>query len=363
MTGYFCATPYHIMAAMTMACGEEKPDNILVILDHFKIDEALVKRIRETDVFGEVVLYHSNNKTRLSRAKRLVNTFIPDKLMRRLMYQTACEKWVFFALDFINLTHVIAAYEKRGIACEFAYGEDGSGAYVYKNCYVPSALPAKLMKLNGHGKYLDRVKNLYVYKPAYMVENTHFCAKEIPQSAEISAKLKEAVCHVWPLEEEASLISGILYFEQPYAKEICEGNIATEQKCLGLAAEILDADIMVKMHPRSQNQYLWADYEIMRTTIPFEAVLLQSKALPKLIMANNSTALFSAYLLDGLVGEACPSMFLSNLMPVKVAGVSAAAEKFCALINENCEDAGLLFPKTQEEFQSMLRHLADVAAE
>ena len=48
-------------------------------------------------------------------------------------------------------------YEKRGIACEFAFGDDGVGTYIRPGIYKPKPISQKLLKLNGRLGLVDRV--------------------------------------------------------------------------------------------------------------------------------------------------------------------------------------------------------------
>ena len=164
MNCFFCATPYHIIASMTMAVGTlAGEESTLVVLDHFSMDEGMLERIRSTGIFREVILYKSNNKTKLNKAKRLLGVFCPDRFMRKLAHQTAFCHCIFFALDFLNLGYLAKIYRKRGVSCRFAFGDDGIGAYLNADCYRPKALVVKLLKASGRFADLQRVKDLYLH--------------------------------------------------------------------------------------------------------------------------------------------------------------------------------------------------------
>ena len=65
MIGFLCATPYHLIAATTIASGEFKDhESVLVLMDHAaNVDEQFIEKIRSADIFSEVHLYKSNKKT------------------------------------------------------------------------------------------------------------------------------------------------------------------------------------------------------------------------------------------------------------------------------------------------------------
>lgn len=358
MNCFVCATPYHIIASITLATGKfAEEESMLVVLNHFNIDEDMVQRIRDTGVFKEVVLYNSNNKTKWNKAKRLANVFVPDRVMNRLANQMAFSHCVFFALDFLNLAYMVKRYQKRGIQCEFAFGDDGIGAYLNVACYHPKASVVKLLMLTGRLAALESVKKLFVYKPELMVENKEFSLEKIPQSPEIYAKLQQAVARIFVMESDIDVSHAILYFEQPVESEESKDNLKEEQRFLKLAMEKQKLKAVVKMHPRSTCEALWAEYPVMKTKIPFEAMVLQKNYAPAVMMSNCSTAMFSVYLLDNLPVGKCPSIFLNRLIPHQNERFNKAMERYFNLLNSGDETANLYSPSNEEEFTALLEKL------
>lgn len=358
MNCFVCATPYHIIASITLATGKfAGEESMLVVLNHFDIDEAMVQRIRSTRVFKEVLLYNSNNKTKWNKAKRLANVFVPDRVMNRLANQMAFSHCVFFALDFLNLAYMVKRYQKRGINCEFAFGDDGIGAYVNIACYHPKDFVVQLLKYTNRLSALETVKKLYVYKPELMVENREFVPEKIPQSPEIYEKLQQAVSKIFVMEADADVNHAILYFEQPIESEAGKENTKEEQRLLKQAMEKKNLKAVVKMHPRSTGEAVWHEFPIMKTKIPFEAMVLQKNYAPAVMMSNCSTAMFSVYLLDNLPIGKCPSIFLNRLVPYQNERLNKAIERYFNLLNSEDEAANLYSPATEEEFTVLLEKL------
>lgn len=358
MNCFFCATPYHIIASITLATGKfAGEESMLVVLNHFDIDEAMVQRIRSTGVFKEVLLYNSNNKSNWSKAKRLANVFVPDRVMNRLANQMSFSHCVFFALDFLNLAYMVKCYQKRGINCEFAFGDDGIGAYVNVTLYQPKAFVVQLLKITGRLSALETVKKLYVYKPELMVENRAFVLEKIPQSLEIYEKVQQAVSKIFVMETDLDVNHAILYFEQPIASEAGKENTEEEQRLLKLAMEKKNLAAVVKMHPRSTGEEVWREFPIMKTKIPFEAMVLQKNYAPSVMMSNCSTAMFSVYLLDHLPMGKCPSIFLNRLVPHQNERLNEAITRYFHLLNSGDEEENLYSPSTEEEFTALLDKL------
>lgn len=359
MNCFFCATPYHIIASMTMASGTlAGKESMLVVMDHFSMDEGMLDRIRSTGIFREVILFRNNNKTKLNKAKRLLRVFCPDPLIYRLAHKTAFSHCVFFALDFLNLAYLAKTYRKRGISCEFSFGDDGIGAYLNDKCYIPKPFVVKLLKLSGRMNDLQRVRDLYVYKPELMVENTGFMLKKIDQSREIYETVRKAVSEIFVLGPDADVNHAILYFEQPGTSEASSENIEVEKKVLRQAMQRLSARAVVKMHPRSTSEALFTEFEIMKTKMPFEAMVLQQDYAPVMMLSNCSTAMFSMYLLDNLPAAECPSVFLNRYVPNQNERFNAAMENYRRLLNVSGEPARIFTPEDDCQLQQLLDDIA-----
>ncbi len=360
MNCFVCATPYHLIASVVLASGSFcGSDSTLVLLDHFAVEEDMLARIRSTGVFKEVILYKSNNKSLWNKVKRFTNVFFPDKTVRYLANETRFDHCIFFALDYLNLGYIAKSYRKRGIECEFAFGDDGIGTYVDANCYAAKPLVKKLLKLTGRLADEQAVKTLYVFKPELMVENTHYQAKKILQNGQVFEKVRRAVSEIFQFGQTADISGKILYFEQLSGPENEDPNWPVEQRLLRKAEEILQADSVVKMHPRSTGEALWKDFAVLKTRIPFEAMALEECCKPRMIMSNNSTAMITAYLLDGLPVSECPAVFLCKLLPAVKEDVNAAMER-CFQILKPAEGESMLYvPQTEEELQTLLQKLAE----
>ena len=334
MVGYFCATPFHITAAITMQSEmfADEPAT-LVVLDHFNVDEALLERIRATGIFQEVLLYDNRYRTKMDNAKRLLRTFFPNRLMRDLAKKTAFSHFVCFALNFIDLTYMIKRYEKRGIDCEFSFGDDGVGTYIRPGIYRPKPVARRLLQLVGRLSLVDRVTRVYTYKPDFMVANREYDVYPILQSERACAARREAVRTIWPVGDDVDIDGKILYFEQPHeCGEGCE-ELRIEQDSLRLAVDKLDTEGVIKMHPRSAAEPLWSEFTILKAKMPYEVMLLQKQCDPKLMMTVSSTALFSTYLFDDLPAASCPAVLLYRLMPQKPGSLGGMLDKLCGVIN------------------------------
>lgn len=358
MNCFVCATPYHVVASTTMAMGMFSSEpSVLVVLDHFDIDEAMLGRIRETGVFCDVLLYKSNNKTKKNRARRLLNVFWPDKTMRYLAQKTKFSHVVFFALDFLNLAYMARAYEKRGIACEFSFGDDGIGTYLSTDCYRPRKFVVNLLKVTGRYQAYQSADKIYAYKPELIPKDHGLKVEKIVQEEDTVARLREVVQKVFVIADDINIDGRILYFEQPSIDRKSHENVLFEQKMLKETIRLLGVDACIKMHPRSTAEKLWGDFEILKTKVPFEVIMLQNKGKPKLLMSNCSTAMLSMYLLDCLRHTECPSVFLNQLIPHRNESFNEAMGNILSVLNSGKEPPKLYSPGSEEELELYLEQI------
>ncbi len=358
MVGYLCATPFHITAAITMQSGTFSDERAtLIILNHFNVDRQLLQRIKDTGVFDEVILFNNCYKTKLDNLKRLVNAFIPASTMRKIGNNTEFTHFICFALDFIDLTYIMKRYEKRGVECSFAFGDDGIGTYIREGIYKPKVISQKLLKLNGRLSYVDKINTVYVYKPQYMVANLGYDLRPILQSPEACRLRREAVSAIWPLDEDVKIDGGILYLEQPNENDQNNDDQKIEQDALKSAIDLFAAHSVVKMHPRSSAEEAWRPFGLIKTKMPYEVMLLQKQCAPLMMMTVNSTALFSAYMFDDLPAAECPSVLLYKLMIHQEGGLSEAMNRLCEIINQAQAEKRIFNPENEQELQQLLQEL------
>ncbi|MBQ8606251.1 MAG: hypothetical protein IJ408_05885 [Clostridia bacterium] len=357
MIGYLCATPYHVIAATTLASGKFKDEhNVLVIMDHFSIDEPLVKKIRALGIFNEVHLYKSNKKTKLNNFKRLVNAFFPPRIMRELAKKDF-DRFFCFALNFIDITYLIKKINKRSEKCEFAFADDGLGSYINEGIYTPTPTSERILKLNGRLKLLKTVKKLYVYKPDFVIANKEFELDKIPQTEDSVHALRRLVGALWPLDTDVDFDGKILHFEQPYANDPGDKITKEEQALIALIQNEMEAPSCIKMHPRSFGDAKWEHFDVIESKMPMEAMLLQKDCRPCLMTTNFSTASFASFLLDGIGASGVPTLLMVKLVDNKDLKLGELIEKFIDNLNEKLEDRSVFIPSDKDELIRIIEQI------
>ena len=346
-TYYICATPYHIIAASTLACGNFKDSQAkLLVMPHFVLSEEMIETLRQSGIYSSVEVYNYSNKSKLQNLKRLFNAFIPDRKIFKIAHDKNTERVVFFALDFIDAAYLV----KKG--CEVVFGDDGIGAYINGNCYKPRPRPVKVLKMKHQLELLEKITKLYVYKPDYVLSNRHLDLVEIQQSPDITTRITELVSKLWPVED-VEISNSILYFEQP--REDNSASLIKELKYVDKAKEVSGKDIYVKMHPRSTYRARYQQkYQVLDTNAPFEAMILQDKTKFDLMMTFTSTAIFVPFLINNSYSHYTKAILMQTIVD-GARGISF--EQLVDKIKENNPECEIYFPKDEEEFNEILKNV------
>lgn len=359
MIGFLCATPYHIMVAITMATGMyADKKSVLVVMDHAaNFDEKLIEKIRSLNIFYDVKLYKSNNKTKLNNLKRLFNAVFVPRLVRDLS-KTNFEKFFCLALNFIDAAYLIKKFKKRGINCEVAFADDGIGSYVSTTIYKPRKISEIILKFNGNAKYLGEIKRVFVYRPELVVVDFGKELVEIEQTEKSTAELKRAISVLWPLDSDVDAGGKIMYFEQPYGSAEYDYVIEEEISILKEVLTTVPVKACIKMHPRSNAEKMWSDFDIIKSKIPFEAMLLQQTCNPLMYMSNCSTALFSSYLISSFADASNNAVMLNQMPGLSMSDSGTAAlNAFVLQVNDKYKNGNIYSPKSKEELMDTVNKI------
>lgn len=345
------------MASITMATGMyADKKSVLVVMDHAaNFNEEFVEKIRSLDIFYDVKLYKSNNKTKINNIKRLLNTVFIPKVVRELA-STPFEKFFCLALNFIDAAYLIKNFKKRGVDCEVAFADDGIGTYVSETIYRPKKISGIILKTNGNYKYLREIKRAFVYRPELVVVDLGLELVEIEQSEKSTAALKRAISVLWPLDSDVDAGGKIMYFEQPYGDEGAGPVVEREIALLKEVVSELSVEACIKMHPRSDAEKMWSYFDVIKSKIPFEAMLLQQTCNPLMYMSNCSTALFSSYLISSFEGASNNAVMLNQMPGLSMSDSGTAALKaFVLQVNDKYKNGNIYSPKSKDELFDIVR--------
>ncbi len=351
MIAFYCATPYHILVSVNMMLNEHKgqPADIYV-LNYFDGAKEMVDRLNQCGLFRRAVFIPVNNYTLYEKIKRFVHVFLPDVRIRQMMRRFDYQVFYFFALDFLNISYIIKKAMQKRVPCRFCYGEDGIGSYI-KDIYVPSETVSKLLNICGRTKYLQEIREMYVYAPELVVANRNFRPMGLKKFNHHDPELARVCSVLWP--HKADLKGRVLYFQQPLNERNGIDLSSIERQLIEEISTVFGADrFSIKLHPRTQNPQDFPQSAVIKSTVPFEIYALNFDFSRHLLVSAISTASFAPFL---LLGQYPDLIFTYRLYGEGVVSIGKTFGQFMEKFISGYEEKGrILIPETLEEYRQCI---------
>ncbi len=289
--GYFCATPLHILHAVTMRLTTDKDaQGDIVVYNHFADAPRMVGALEGLGLFRRVILYDNNTLSLAGKVRRLWHALVPDTGIRSLLTNPfPYDKVVFFALDALTMTQLM----QKGGDCAFYYGEDGIGSYINPALYRFSDVSRLLLWITGRRKYLAAVKGVYLHDPALRVANTHLAAVQMERLAFTDPAMVRVLRALWDVDENALDTSRpVMYFQEPLREVFDTDAPYIEEQALALAEEAFGPGrLYVKRHPRMAVEQP-TDDRVLPCNAPYERVMgLWDQSATTLVSVISTAAL------------------------------------------------------------------------
>lgn len=289
--GYFCATPLHILHAVTMRLTTDKDTyGDIYVYNHFSDAPRMVEALKGLGLFHQVVLYDNCTQHIGDKARRLWHSLVPDKTIQSLLMDPfPYNKVVFFALDALTMTQLM----EKGQACDFYYGEDGIGSYINPVLYRFSGISRLLLSLTGRKKYLSAVKGIYLHDPDLRVVNRHLPAVKMERAPFTDPDMERVLETLWAVDETVlDTTRPVMYFQEPLREVFDADAPHIEAQALSLAEEAFGPDkLYVKCHPRMVSK-LPADHRILPCNAPYERIMgLWNQSTVTLVSVISTAAL------------------------------------------------------------------------
>lgn len=296
--GYFCATPLHILHAVTMHLSNDKQtEGDIYIYNHFADAPRMVDALKELGLFQRVVLYDNSTRYVGDKFRRLWHSFVPDKVIRPLLTgDFPYQKAVFFALDALTMTQLM----KKGRDCEFYFGEDGIGSYINPSLYRFSEISRFLLWLTGRRKYLATVKGIYLHDPALRVTNLHLPAEPMERVSFTDPAMEQVLRALWAVDESLlDTTRPVMYFQEPLREVFGTDAPHVEELALTLAEGAFgQGRLYVKAHPRMVKT-VSKDAKLLPINAPYERLMGLWEQTTATLVSVISTASLQPLLLCG----------------------------------------------------------------
>ena len=295
--GYFCATPLHILHAVTMRLTTDRDaTGDIVVYNHFADAPRMVMALEGLGLFRRVTLYDNHTLSLSGKARRLWHSLVPDRVIRPLLTGPfPYDKVVFFALDALTMTQLM----QKGRSCAFYYGEDGIGSYINPALYRFSDVSRLLLRLTGRQKYLAAVQGIYLHDPDLRVVNTHLTGVRMERLPFTAPAMVRVLRALWTVEEAAlDTTRPVTYFREPLREVFGADAPHVEEMALALAEEAFGPHrLYIKRHPRMAEGAV--DHRTLPCNAPYERLMELWDQSATTLVSVISTAALQPLLLCG----------------------------------------------------------------
>ena len=294
--GYFCATPLHILHAVSMRLTTDRDaEGDIYVYNHFADAPRMVESLKGMGLFRKATLYCNNTLSLKEKMRRLWHAFVPDMAMRPLLTEPFLyKKVIFFALDALTMTQLMA----KGQNCDFYYGEDGVGSYINPALYRFSGVSRLLLRLTGRNRYIAAVKGIYLHAPDLRVVNTHLTGVTMEKVPYDDPAMERALQMLWPVDETVvDTRRPVMYFREPLREVFGTDAPHIEEQALQLAEDAFGGGVYVKRHPRMTDGT--ADERILPCNAPYERLMGLWEQPRTVLVSAISTAALQPLILCG----------------------------------------------------------------
>lgn len=330
-----CNTYAQLIVMLQMKMTIFKDEKVSLILsDHSRDADNVVKRFRESDIFENVIYLKTKeidyaNGISLSSLNLVMKGVFGKYFFENEMICTEkFDLFLYFNYSFSANLLFTQFYEKnKNMEC--ARFEEGVTSYNHRinepdNENVPKKIKilVKLRKIFHKTNIYDKTETFYCYYPEFYTGSLN--AVRVPLIREEQIELQNIIREVFDLKEEN------LEYKQKYIYFACVGDLEGGQPIgeVELAKKIANLvgqdNLLIKVHPRDtsgafENAGLLVD---CNSSKPWEAIQLSMDFSQYIFMSAISSSVLSVNL---MMEDAPKSYFLYNLCNVKENTVAQSA--------------------------------------
>lgn len=352
MVGFLCSTPYHILLSINMALNDFKDDKkSIVIFRRFLDSDRICNILKDSGIFEEVILLETHNFDGLNNWNRRLRMIFFYNKFNKFYTKYDFSKFIFFSLDFLDISFIVKKLSMRSPQCEFAFAEDGIGSYVSSQIYMPSEKAQNWLRLLKRQQYLDMIQTIYLQHPDLLAVKLPYKIKKI-NSLNIDNEIFYNITKlIWKSEEKSSF--DMLFLYQPFLEDGRTLIGKNQEKLLNdLSVDFLQ-ELTVKLHPRASAYRNLNGVNCLKSDSLFEIDILHNYSIRALI-GINSTALLTPFL---LWGQVIPIIFLYKICGVDK--LSSNMDEFIIRFKEKFEKSGgkIFIPESYKDLKIILSSL------
>ena len=304
-TCFICATPYQIIAAISIAHVYKKNADMYIITD-FSQAEEYAKRVRDLNLFSKVDLINTQRfePYRQSKSKLVYgfgfffNYLRVNKIVKSIAGD-ADYKEIFISTHHNIGKFLCIYYLKRG--AEVIYYDDGEGSYYIPNVYEAYGLEKAVRTVMFGKQTVGLSRNRMLYSPELFrkVFGNSYNVSAIPNWSKDKTLLK-MINHVCGYSDKAKINQKYILLDTIPSVEFDSKGLSIYEELIDFCINCIGSDLLIKRHPRDKREPKYSCEYYKFSDIPFEVICANSEMENKVLICNSSTAAFTPKMLFDL---------------------------------------------------------------
>jgi hypothetical protein len=350
MTGFLCATPYHLLVCLGMAINDYNNDEkTLIIMNRFSDAKRLADQIKQLNIFKHVIFLETHDFDWLRNWNRRFRMFIFYPEIIKLFQVETFDNFIFFPPNLLEVSFLVKYAYKGNKNCKFYYAEDGIGSYINQDIYKPHGRGKKWLKLLGRLNYLKLIDSIYLYHPELCVAGFKYNKLKIDGARTISTSYLGIVNSLWKFNDNR--MCDALLIDQPFESS-GEKNVQLIQDRSFVQIAKYFKNCFIKYHPRDQKCTMIPGCQVLSKNSMFEVMILNG-FMPKYLFSVHSTALVTPFILWNMKPTI---IFLYKLCNIdsRSLGLDKFLERFRTVYEH--EGGEVYLPETFDELNSLVKN-------
>lgn len=301
---FLANTYFQLIVATQLKLTIYKNDEaILIFSDYSNNAEKTVSRLKDANLFCDVICAKFKNMSKWEEAWHLYTSLMQKKHSKWIMENTPlCDEFIFFNTDRAATTLYLRLTKKNpSVHCHRM--EEGILSYhdrraenPYANMKLISKIEYRLRQLLKIPICQESVENFYCFYPEFY--NGNLKAVQIPK-IQLNSEIGELLCEIFDIKKEA------LVYDEKYIFFASVGDFEGGKKigevktALALAEKVGKENVLVKVHPRdTTDNFAAAGLKVdTRSSVPWEAIQLNYDFADHVFLTSSSGSVLSVNML------------------------------------------------------------------
>lgn len=307
---YFCATPFHVLVALTMAASRKETADMYLFGYTLSI-KAYGERLKQCGLFRKVKYvdtatlrekWDKDTQSRLIRIfRRMKSYFHVDEIVKEILIPDTVYNCIAYGFSFIVFRWILFFFQKQGMEIRAIQFDDGAGAYSFgdrNEDVCERSLRDKVFCFLLSGRRERIVVTKALFSPALYRDfhpGTTVEIEQIPRPVKDKKTLDILKFVYGGRDKPLAIPQDIIVFDAVKGNDMDDEGYEHFREIIAVIAEKFGRErIYIKKHPRDPDGFHNA-----RNSLPFEVFCLHGDIGNKVLVSFLSTACLTPWLVFG----------------------------------------------------------------